>query len=401
MAPKPQKREYSAVELAMLDDIGAGRVDELPLEDRGTVPRDGAAMSSIESRRTGTQNTWNDAIARGAFEDEDAAVVVGQRELGNGQLARMRRAADLSYMAVNRNLDYNDRRLRQNHNGQVAPRAQFSRGERGPARAGLAHTGDSPVELRGATRASRQPPVTTITAQRPIDGHSVLFQAPVTFASPTFINRTGEYPGTVYLVNGPSTVDDQIILHIDEDRVEDVMRHTKDYVDYLSDSDRLILQFKDDSGHITWFVVIFRQRDTMVSFVDALRDFVDRLKKPSPSLASTNTRPSTVGTPAASIEPSRDAPAPIVESPRQEDTMKTVSVAILEDIVSWAIHIVAFIRDAGPAELANADALPGIIRGASAAVLMEKHAGFSDMESKQRVAFVDEVCVPKHSDFSK
>ena len=227
------------------------------------------------------------------------------------------------------------------------------------------------------------------------DGHSVLFQAPVTFASPTFINRTGEYPGTIYLVNGPSTVDDQIILHIDEDRVEDVKRHTKDYVDYLSDSDRLILQFKDDSGHITWFVVIFRQRDTMVSFVDALRDFVDRLKKPSPSPASTNTRPSTVGTPAASIEPSRDAPDPIVESPRQEDTMKTVSVAILEDIVSWAIHIVAFIRDAGPAELANADALPGIIRGASAAVLMEKRAGFSDIESKQRVAFVDEVCVPK------
>ncbi|KKY30376.1 hypothetical protein UCDDA912_g09679 [Diaporthe ampelina] len=391
MAPQnAKKREYSAAELAMLDDIGAGRVDTLPLEDTGAVPRNGAAMKSVENGRTGTNNRWNQAIAEGAFEDEDAAFVAGQEELANGQLARMRRAADLSYMAVHRGFDYNDRRLRQNHNGQVGPRAQFFRGERGPARAGLAHTGNGPVELRGAVRNSRRAPLPAhtpnATTQRPAakapqeevrvrsttegmelpDGHPVQFQAPVTFASPAFLDRTAEYPGTIYLVAGPTTADDQIILHIDEDRVEDVKRCTKEYVDYLSDSDRLILQFKDESAHITWFVVMFRQRNVMVSFTNALRKFLDRLKAPSPSPETTN-----------------------------NDPTKTISVAILEDIVSWAMQIVTYVRDSGPAELANADALPGIVRGASAAVLMEKYAGFSGLDSKSRVAFVDEVCAPQ------
>lgn len=421
-------------------------------------------MNSIESGRTGTNNRWNQAIAGGAFEDDDAAVVAGQRELANGQLARMRRAADLSYMAVNRGFDYNDRRLRQNNNGQIAPRAQFFRGERGPARAGLAHKGDGPVELRRAMRNSRHAPepalVSNASIQRPArsstndilppivsdahgpnqalpsraqasngartsaqaaavptvssplqeevqvrstsaslelpDGHTILFQAPVTFASPTFLNRTAEYPGTIYLVAGPITPEDQIILHIDEDRSEDVKRRTQEYVDYLSDADRLILQFKDDSGYITWFVVVFRQRVTMVAFVDALQKFINRLKEPSLSPDTTSIGPPAVDNSPAPIESPREPSVPIVVSPRPspQGTEKTISVAILEDIVSWAMHIVAFVRDSGPAELANADALPGIIRGASAAVLIEKHPGFADLDSKQRVAFVDDICAP-------
>lgn len=263
---------------------------------------------------------------------------------------------------------------------------------------------------------------TTVSLGLP-DGHSVLFQATVTFASPVFLNRTAEYPGIIYLVGGPTTTEDQIILHIDEDCVEDVKRHTKEYVDYLSDADRLILQFKDAAGHITWFVVVFRQRDVMVAFVDALRKFIGRLQEPSPSPdATTRSPPPAVDTSAVPVEPPRDISAPIIESPlplndsandlttadrslaettsqnaiaRHLDTLRTISVAILEDIVSWAMHIVAFVRDSGPAELANADALPGIIRGAAAAVLMEKHAGFSKLDSKDRVAYVDEVCAPQ------
>jgi hypothetical protein len=401
-------------------------------------------MNKIESVRAGTQNAWTAAIAKGEFEDEDAAVVLGQRELANGQLARMRRAADLSFMAVNRNLDFNDRRLRKSHNGQVAPRAQFVRGQRAPAQAGLFHTGDGPVELSGTTqnshRSSSQAPVATIT-QRPIqpksneksvgaasspspasrpslgalptaqlpgvriqntgpqsvklslqlpEGASVHFQAKVTFASPSFINRTQEYPGTIYLVNGPSTADDQIILHIDDDGVEDVKRRTKEYADYLSESDRLILQFKDDTGIMTWFVIMFGQRHVMVSFLDALRHFINRLNQPS----SIQEVSATAATRPMSTEPQETA-TPTVQNPQQQNTTSTISTALLEDIVSWALHIVAFIRDAGPAELANADALPGIIRGASAAVLMEKHADFPGLDSKQRVAFVDDVCLPR------
>ncbi|KAG8168716.1 hypothetical protein KVR01_001465 [Diaporthe batatas] len=404
MAPKRQPREYSAAELAMIDDIGAGRVDKLPMEDSGMLPRGASAIESLESRRTGLQNSWNEAIKNGKFEDEDAAFVVGQQELANGSLARMRRAAEASYMALNTHFNFNDRRLRQNRNGQVAPRAQFSRGERGPSRAGLTHTGDGPVELRGSAHHSGQPasarPMTTPAHHaRPVAqptavlvqthgpqqdvqvrttdtgmkfqlsaGHSILFQAAVRFASPMFNDRTGEYPGTIYLVDGPVGADDQIILHLDEDSVEDVKRRTKEYVDYLSDSDRLILQFKDDAGCTTWFVVIFRQRDIMESFVSALRDFTDRLKQP-------------LATP--------------VVTPAQADTMRGFSAAIVEDIVTWAIHIVSFIRDAGPPELATSDALPGIIRGASAAVLMEKHADFASLDSKQRVTFVDEVYAPQ------
>lgn len=262
---------------------------------------------------------------------------------------------------------------------------------------------------------------TTVSLELP-DGHSVLFQATVSFASPAFLDRIAEYPGTIYLVAGPATNEDQIILHIDEDRVGDVKRRTKEYVDYLSDADRLILQFKDNAGCITWFVVIFRQRDVMVAFVDALRKFVDRLKEASPSPAATDMGTVLVDTSDVPIDPPRNTSPPIIESPvvsnetaydlttagkslaettsrntvaRHLDTIRTISVAILEDIVSWAMHIVAFVRDSGPAELANADALPGIIRGAAAAVLMEKHAGFADLDSKQRVAYVDEVAAPQ------
>lgn len=229
------------------------------------------------------------------------------------------------------------------------------------------------------------------------EGHIVLFQARVTFASPAFLNRTAEYPGTIYLVAGPVAPKDQIILHIDEEREEDVKRRTQEYIDYLSDADRLILQFKDDSGCITWFVVVFRQRDVMVAFLDALRKFVSRLKEPSPKPDTTAINHPTADTSSVPIESPPETSTPITESPRpfSYDAKKTISVAILEDIVSWAMHIVAFIRDSGPAELANADALPGIIRGASAAVLIEKHAGFSDLDAKQRVAFVDDVCAPQ------
>lgn len=419
-------------------------------------------MNSIEKGRTGTNNRWNQAIAGGAFEDDDAAVVAGQRELANGQLARMRRAADLSFMAVNRGFEYNDRRLRQN-NGQVAPRAQFFRGQRGPARAGLAHTGNGPVELRGAVHTSRHssqhalvsesstrhpakfsknsmlPPVVSKThessqvsssrtqprdeaqpTRRPAavptinsapqdevavpqstvslelpDGHSILFQAPAIFASPAFLDRTAEYAGTIYLVAGQTTAEDEIILHIDENSVEDVKRRSSEYFDYLSDSDRIILQFKDSEGRATWFVVLFRSRDAMVSFVDALRRFVSRLKEPSPSPTTTVVQPLTVDNSPVPTESLLDTSTPIVNIPQQQDTAEAISIAILEDIVSWSMHIVAFIRDSGPAELASADALPGIIRGAAAAVLMEKYAGFSDLDSKQRVAFIDEVCAPQ------
>ncbi|KAK2615693.1 hypothetical protein N8I77_002430 [Diaporthe amygdali] len=460
-----QKRQYSAAELAMLDDIGAGRVDELPLQDSGALPRTDAAMSSIESGRTGTKNRWNQAIAGGAFDDDDAAVVAGQDDLASGQLARMRRAANLSYMAINSGFDFNDRRLRQERNGQVAPRARFSHPGRA-SRAGRFHSGDEPVELRGSLPSSRHAPVSatvttpspgsntqrperfsmngmptsilpqaqgsgrspssqaqrlasskppaeptavpipSITPQEEVqqpslavkfelpDNCSIFFEAPATFASPTFVNRTAEYPGTIYLVAGPVTTSDQIILHIDEDRVEDVKRQTKEYVDYLSDTDRLILQFKDDSGRITWFVVVFRQRDSMVSFVDALRKFVNRPKETSPNPATTNTGQVTVGISDELIEPAHST-ASVVAIPQQQDPTRTISVAILEDIVSWTMHIVAFVRDSGPAELANADALPGIIRGASAAVLFDKQAGFSELDSKQRVAFIDEVCAPQ------
>lgn len=271
----------------------------------------------------------------------------------------------------------------------LSSRAQASNGARTSAQAAAVPTVSSPLQEEVQVRS-------TSSSLELLDGHTVLFQAPVTFASPTFLNRTAEYPGTIYLVAGPITPQDQIILHIDEDRVEDVKRRTQEYVDYLSDADRLILQFKDDSGRITWFVVVFRQRVTMVAFVDALRKFINRLKQPSSSPDTASIGPPAVDNSLVSIESPREPSVPIIDGPRpsKQVTEKTISVVVLEDIVSWAMHIVAFVRDSGPAELANADALPGIIRGASAAVLIEKQAGFADLDSKQRVAFVDDICAP-------
>lgn len=446
-------------------------------------------MSSMESGRAGTNNKWNQAIAGGLFEDDDAAMVAGQDDLANGQLARMRRAAGSSKMGINMGLDFNDRRLRQNRNGQVAPRAQFFHPQRGPSRAGQAHNGDGPVEVRGALSSSLHAPASSpasnASARRPgsssmngtlppglskppglsqhspsrtqtLDGpqrptqaaavpppssapqgqaqnlsktmdlklpseYLVRFQARAIFASPTFIDRTAEYPGTIYLVSGPVTVGDQIILHIDEDRVEDVKRRASDYVDYLSDTDRLILQFRNESGRMTWFVAVFHQRDVMVSVVNALKDFVDIPQEASPSPAAASKVPVAVNTSTVLVDISQEAfPSPVTESkipatvstsamvsegrdstasmasiPQRQDTNMTIPVSILEDIVSWTMDIVAFVRDSGPAELANADALPGIIRGAAAAVLINKHNGFASLDRKQRVDFIVEVCAPQ------
>ncbi|KAI3400136.1 hypothetical protein diail_4367 [Diaporthe ilicicola] len=468
-----QKREYSAAELAMLDDIGAGRVDTLPLQDSGPVPHGGAAMSSIERGRTSTNNRWNQAIADGMFDDDDAAVVAGQDDLANGHLARMRRAADLSYMTVNRGIDFNDRRLRQD-NGQVSPRSQFVRPQRGYFPAGKAHNGDGPVELRGARPNSRHAPVSNGALppvppkahgvnqaspsharasdgpQRPTQraaaptpsiarqpgvqeplktmsldlpsGFSVFFRTRAKFASPTFLNRTAEYPGTIYLVAGPVPTADQIILHIDEDQVEDVKRRANEYVDHLSDTDRLILQFKDDAGRITWFVVVFHQRDAMVSAVEALRKLVNRPKEASsspinstmgpatvetptvlvnrpqeasPSPVTTNVGPTAANTSAVTFEPPRESKASMTAIPEEQDATMTIPVHILELIVSWTMDMLAFIRESGPAELANADALPGIIRGASAAVLAAKQANFLSLDVKQRKDLIVEICAPQ------
>ncbi|KXX77705.1 hypothetical protein MMYC01_203153 [Madurella mycetomatis] len=96
----PTNIESSAMQ-GMMDDLGIGRLDELPL-DEGNNDRSrhrqnhngGGEFRRSERRGSATPvavdaslgNLWNNAIASGAFDDEDAAEVKGLSDLGGGRL---------------------------------------------------------------------------------------------------------------------------------------------------------------------------------------------------------------------------------------------------------------------------------------------------------------------------
>lgn len=131
MASNLTPEQLELAKAAMRAELGAARFDELPMEDgeggrgggRGGGSRSYQHPPVLTTRAAPTNNKWAQAIARGAFEDDDAATVRGMDSMADGNLARMRRAHDTAHNFVTQN--YTERSLPRDRQGHVLPRANF------------------------------------------------------------------------------------------------------------------------------------------------------------------------------------------------------------------------------------------------------------------------------------
>lgn len=503
----------------MQEELGNCRLDDLPMDDGGFSRQDDVPLSLSLPQGNPTNNKWKMAIANGAFDDDDAIQVAGMDNIADGQLARIHRASRFASKAVT--AGYDDQRLRRGQSGQIDPRAQFPRSQKGPSIAGQAHRGDGPVQVpnklsynhrapaapgmngrpsntsvTSGTRAARRGPAppgfgkqpgnasvsSNIHGNHPLqpsgsepspvrvqnsspqvqqqpeatrlvlpDGASIVFQVRAEIASPAFLNKNAKFPGIVYLIAGRNQSDDQIMLRIENEGIEDVKHSPGEYGNLMMQSQEVILQFRTATGSKAWYIVKFRQRDDMVVFVNALRNFVDHpnadgtlratstaavvdqdrigagqsamMNAPSQATmpdtmvvsssaanesgldepSSAASHPSPLATHAPQSSPSIDpftsvqprAGQAAIASSQQQDAATTVPANLVEDIVTWAISIVTALRESGPAELARFDALPGVIRGTASAVLLCRHPGFGRLAHEQRTAYIDEHCIPR------
>ncbi|AEO57015.1 hypothetical protein MYCTH_92349 [Thermothelomyces thermophilus ATCC 42464] len=87
-------KEQAAIQ-AMMDDLGSARLDQLPLDDGPKASKHARhyhnARSSTQHRQPSAPTTslgdvWRDAIAAGAFDDEDAEGVKNLDDLGGGRI---------------------------------------------------------------------------------------------------------------------------------------------------------------------------------------------------------------------------------------------------------------------------------------------------------------------------
>ncbi|KAK5663045.1 hypothetical protein OQA88_6461 [Cercophora sp. LCS_1] len=95
-----EELRQQAIRQAMIDDIGLGRLEELPLDDKkkeddhrhnyrgGRITNHRAGQSSGRAPRPGptAANLWQAAINSGVFDDDDAEAVKGLDDLGGGRL---------------------------------------------------------------------------------------------------------------------------------------------------------------------------------------------------------------------------------------------------------------------------------------------------------------------------
>lgn len=331
---------------AMRLDLGGDRLDELPMEDgegRSRGPRVYNHPTALTSQLTSTaaaprNNRWSQAIARGAFNDDDAAQVAGIDAMSNGNLARQRRAAETAYSHVSHN--YTEKSLGRDRNGYIAPRTAFAKTNTGARRVPrLGHVGDGPIDMEAARNSARrvgpgprnsnpprqqkgsplpQPPAkapprhVTIqpvaaqvqTAPRhpttpPVDltterqaaqdsrlatqdqvrmvlptGASIVFQSPAFIHSAAFPQRKN-IPGTVFLVTGRESSDDMVVFTFNSEDVAEIRHTISEYTDYMTREKGLLLLFTVEGGMKMFYAVSFESSDLRESFIVSLRKLVD------------------------------------------------------------------------------------------------------------------------------
>lgn len=335
---------------AMRLDLGGDRLDELPMEDgegRSRGPRVYNHPPALTSQLTSAaaaprNNRWSQAIARGAFNDDDAARVAGIDAMSNGNLARQRRAAETAYSHVSHN--YTEKSLGRDRNGYVAPRTAFAKTNTGARRVPrLGHVGDGPIDMEAARNSARrvgpgprnsnpprqqtqsplpQPPAkalprpvtlqpvaaqvqtaSPLPATPPVEltterqaaqdgrlatrdqvrmvlpaGASVVLQSPAYIQSAAFPQRRN-IPGTVFLVTGREASDDMVVFTFNSEDVAEIRHTISEYTDYMTREKGLLLLFTIEGGMKIFYAVSFESADMRESFILSLRKLVDRLNQ--------------------------------------------------------------------------------------------------------------------------
>ncbi|KAK3326418.1 hypothetical protein B0H66DRAFT_550898 [Apodospora peruviana] len=157
-----ERAAASAAELAMLDDLGIARVNELPMEDDHdrhhhgrrqapagrsfTVPtrirKPAACNPTTTHPKTNVANVWKAAIDSGVFDDEDAEAVKGLDDLGGGRLYDHRGSAEVVHPEL-----HGPRASRFHNQGAEIPPGMSLNGNRGPrvSSLGIVQVGDEPI----------------------------------------------------------------------------------------------------------------------------------------------------------------------------------------------------------------------------------------------------------------
>lgn len=279
-------------------------------------------------------NRWSQAIARGAFDDDDAAQVAGIDAMANGNLARQRRAAEAAYNHVS--YGYTEKSLGRDRKGHAAPMTalptrniDMKLARNGARRAGPDPRGSNPprqqnasplpqppakalprpvqvqpaaAQLQTAPRQPAIPPVDSTTERQvpqdnsltPQDqdlsrvwpaGASFVFQSPAVIQSTAFPQRRN-IPGTVFLVTGREASDDMVVFRFNSEDVSEVRHKISEYTDYMTREKGLLLLFTVEGGMKMFYAVTFESYGTRESFILSLRKLVDRPKQKTQTVTS-------------------------------------------------------------------------------------------------------------------
>ncbi|CAN8106447.1 unnamed protein product [Discula destructiva] len=145
---------------AMFVELGSARFDDFPMEDgkggkKGRGSQNYAHPPKLANggppvkRAKPVNNLWAKAMARGDFDDDDAAQVAGMDSMDDGQMARNRRYAAGDAMTAD--IDkHQERSMRRDGNGYIPPRATAPVARRDGSR--YIPIGDRPIDVSGGAR---------------------------------------------------------------------------------------------------------------------------------------------------------------------------------------------------------------------------------------------------------
>lgn len=151
MANTISPEEEAAIKAAMWAELGAARLDNLPMEDNSRSQGYAYPPGFGPPRAVPVNSRWQQAIESGDFNDDDAAMVSNMDSMLNGQLARSRRSAMIQNRYQNFQPAFSDGQMAKDRNGNIPPRArprlQGNGGSLGhPNHRGL-HAGDGPIDI--------------------------------------------------------------------------------------------------------------------------------------------------------------------------------------------------------------------------------------------------------------
>lgn len=333
--------------MAMLKELGTARLDDLPMEDGESGKRRHDPRNSVQNPksindppcvmpRIPIKSAWAKAMQRGDFDDDDAAKVSGIDPMADGQLARARRN---QAAATATSHDNQEKNVPRDRNGFVPPHA--TAGVRGKRKGlGPVHVGDGPIDIhkilsravrdrqphpardpvismgstgRGAfagalsspssahpqstaAKASTQKVQATQAAAKSQvrlvlpDGASIALQLPATLAAAVFPKTSQKFCGKVYLISGFQSSENLIILTVEDSRIPEIRHSISQYDTYLSvSSTGLMLKFNDSEGGFNFYGVEFDNALNMKSFIQTLKELVDRSKLSIQSVATSST----------------------------------------------------------------------------------------------------------------